>query len=317
MPRSITSTTRYSHKSAQIQGGRHRAHISPWEECHKRVTGCLNCCISFTMNWLNKVTRGKHILLCVISNYEWTESLVDFANSEREIGWISHYHDFLSIETCVHKKAGPSRGPAGGHSTELPSSQNHQTHDLGFKTPGWMKQPLSLHSQQPFPTRSLTTSQSSFGLVRHVTQSRPISTVQTSGHSNEFRAGTWRKKLQWESIVSLLLKQPGKRSSFPSPAIRMARPWIVTGYPLKGQPDKEASSQGMERDQVLMTSSEPLDTAKPEAVPLRYYSFVNQSSPFLKPVSSWVSVTCVSSSSFPWPWSYTQHQPILSQNINI
>lgn len=164
------------------------------------------------------------------------------------LDWTSHHHDFLSIVL--------SRGPAGGHRTEQPSLQTNQTDDIGLKTPGWMKYPLSSHTKQPFPNVVIPTSQFLFGLVWQVTQTWPISTVQTSGNSNEFRG----RKIWWESILSLLLKQPGKRSSFPSLAITMVWPKIATGYSLKWQPEKETSSQGRKRDQVL-------DIAMPEAIP--------------------------------------------------
>lgn len=52
------------------------------------------------------------------------------------------------------------------------------------------------------------------------------------------------EKIQWKSILLLLLKQLGKISFFPSPAIRMTLIWMATGSSLKGQPEKKANSQG-------------------------------------------------------------------------
>ena len=171
-----------------------------------------NCCNIFyyELAWLSNATKTQPLIYNEQSQVTRVWQILP--TMRERLDWTSHHHDFLSIVS--------SRGPAGGHRTEQPSSQTNQTDDIGLKTPGWMKYPLSSHTKQPFPNVVIPPSQFLFGLAWQVTQTWPISTVHTSGNSNEFRG----RKIWWESILSLLLKQPGKRSSFPSLAIMMVWP---------------------------------------------------------------------------------------------
>lgn len=191
----------------------------------------------------------------------------------RKIDWTSHHYDFL-----FHS---PEQGPAGGHRTGSPAPKTIKHKDISQLKNSWLNAISIVFTHQATIRQGGHSNISIFiwfGLACDPDLTNQYCSNPATAMSSE--AG----KIWWEPILSLLLKQAGKRSSFPSLAKTMVWP-LDCHRLLQWQPEKETSSQ------VSWEGPSP-DIAMPEAVPPGYDSWGSQSSPFLKPVLCWISATC-------------------------